>query len=143
MNIGEAIKKLRLENKMSMRELAERVNVTHAHISKLEGGLTSPSVDFIETLAAFFNVPISYFFEEESIINKGKVVKGNLLLRFIEKHDGYLLWSLNEETGNEQSISIKDIRLEKWYYIDNFGKNIHLTEVTSVVSDDELEDLLK
>lgn len=114
---------------MSMRELAAKVNVTHVHISKLEGGTNSPSVDFIETLATFFNVQISYFFEEVSIISKGKVVKGNLLIRFIEKRDGYLLWILNEETGNEQSISIKDIRLEKWYYIDNFGKNIHLTEV--------------
>ena len=62
MNIGERIKKLRTERKLSMRELAEKIGITHAHISKLENEKSSPSVDLLQNIADYFNVDISYFF---------------------------------------------------------------------------------
>lgn len=65
MDIGQKINKLRLNKKMSMRELGEKVGVTHAHISKLESGISSPSVELLEKLADFFNIDISYFFAKD------------------------------------------------------------------------------
>lgn len=67
MNIGQKINKLRLEKKLSMRELGDKVGVSHAHISKLESGINSPSVELLEKLAEYFDIDISYFFitEEE------------------------------------------------------------------------------
>lgn len=70
MNIGEKIRSLRVEKKLSMRELGEKVGVSHAHISKLESGANSPSVDLLEKLATFFNIDISYFFTNESVFKK-------------------------------------------------------------------------
>lgn len=65
MDIGLKINRLRVEKKLSMRELGEKVGVSHAHISKLESGLNSPSVDLLEKLAVFFNIDVSYFFSKE------------------------------------------------------------------------------
>jgi transcriptional regulator with XRE-family HTH domain len=65
MNIGQKINKLRIKKKLSMRELGEKVGVSHAHISKLESGINSPSVDLLEKLAEFFDIDISYFFAKE------------------------------------------------------------------------------
>lgn len=48
-----------------MRELGEKVGVSHAHISKLESGINSPSVELLEKLAEYFDIEISYFFSNE------------------------------------------------------------------------------
>lgn len=63
--IGEKIKRLRTEKKLSMREFGDKLGVSHAHISKLESGINSPSVDLLEKIADYFNRDISYFFEKE------------------------------------------------------------------------------
>lgn len=63
--IGEKIKKLRNRKGISMRELGDNLGVSHAHISKLESGINSPSVDLLEKLSDFFNIDLSYFFAKE------------------------------------------------------------------------------
>jgi transcriptional regulator with XRE-family HTH domain len=65
MEIGQKIKKLRTEKDISMRKLGEEVGVSHAHISKLESGLNSPSVDLLEKIADYFKIDVSYFFIKE------------------------------------------------------------------------------
>ncbi|GLI82358.1 hypothetical protein ANABIO32_00440 [Rossellomorea marisflavi] len=65
MNIGERFKQLRTEKRMSMRELADSLDVSHAQVSKVEAGKITPSVDFLNKAADYFNVSISYFFMEK------------------------------------------------------------------------------
>lgn len=65
MDIGQKINQLRVEKKLSMRELAEKLGISHAHISKLESGINSPSVELLEKLAEFFDIDVSYFFSKE------------------------------------------------------------------------------
>lgn len=75
MNIGQKINKLRMDKNLSMRELGDKVGVSHAHISKLESGINSPSVDLLEKLAEYFNIDISYFFiseEEEKMFSESE-----------------------------------------------------------------------
>jgi transcriptional regulator with XRE-family HTH domain len=64
--IGQKINKLRLKRNLTMKELGESLGVSHAHISKLESGINSPSVDLLEKMADYFNIDISYFFEKET-----------------------------------------------------------------------------
>jgi transcriptional regulator with XRE-family HTH domain len=65
MNIGEKIKKLRAEKNIGVRELADDLGVSHAHISKLESGKSGASVEFLEKVAKYFHLHISYFFMED------------------------------------------------------------------------------
>lgn len=65
MRIGQKVSKLRKDKKMSMRELGEKVGVSHAHISKLESGLNSASLDLLEKIAEYFNIDVSYFFTQD------------------------------------------------------------------------------
>jgi transcriptional regulator with XRE-family HTH domain len=65
MNIGERFKQLRTEKRMSMRELADSLDVSHAQVSKVEAGKITPSIDFLNKAADYFNVSISYFFVEK------------------------------------------------------------------------------
>jgi transcriptional regulator with XRE-family HTH domain len=66
LDIGNKINQLRVEKQLSMRQLGEKIGISHAHISKLESGINSPSVDLLEKLADFFNEDITYFFSKDS-----------------------------------------------------------------------------
>lgn len=73
MNIGEKIKQLRNERKLSMRELGEKLGISHAHISKMESGVNSPSMDLLEKLAKYFDIDVTYFFlNEDTFTNTEK-----------------------------------------------------------------------
>lgn len=64
--IGERVKKLRLEKKMSLSELAEQAGVAKSYLSSLERNLqTNPSIQFLEKISAVLNVPIDYLIHEQ------------------------------------------------------------------------------
>ena len=57
--IGERVKKLREEKKMSMTELAEKAGVAKSYLSSLERNLqTNPSIQFLEKISQVLHVPV-------------------------------------------------------------------------------------
>ena len=50
MNIGEKIKKARIDKKVSQRELGSKLNMTGQAISKIELGDSSPSIDTLKSI---------------------------------------------------------------------------------------------
>jgi len=64
--IGNRVKKLRLEKRMSLSELAEQAGVAKSYLSSLERNLQSnPSIQFLEKIAAVFNVPVDHLINEQ------------------------------------------------------------------------------
>ncbi|MBM4764444.1 helix-turn-helix domain-containing protein [Bacillus sp. B15-48] len=64
--IGERVKKLRQERKMSLSELAEQAGVAKSYLSSLERNLqTNPSIQFLEKIAAVFNIPVDRLILDE------------------------------------------------------------------------------
>jgi XRE family transcriptional regulator, master regulator for biofilm formation len=67
--IGDRVKKLRLEKKMSLSELAERAGVAKSYLSSLERNLQiNPSIQFLEKISTVLNVPVDHLINER--INK-------------------------------------------------------------------------
>lgn len=65
--IGERVKKLRTEKKMSMTELAEKAGVAKSYLSSLERNLqTNPSIQFLEKIAVVLNVPVDALLFDDS-----------------------------------------------------------------------------
>lgn len=56
MTLGENIKKLREENKMSMMQLAKILNVSDAGICKWENGQHEPKASYIVAIANYFGI---------------------------------------------------------------------------------------
>ncbi|WP_409252225.1 helix-turn-helix domain-containing protein [Bacillus sp. SCS-153A] len=57
--IGERVKKLRQERKMSMTELADKAGVAKSYLSSIERNLQkNPSVQFLEKISKALNVPV-------------------------------------------------------------------------------------
>ncbi|MDQ0200614.1 helix-turn-helix domain-containing protein [Neobacillus ginsengisoli] len=67
--IGERIKKLRLEKKMSLSELADQAGVAKSYLSAIERNLQSnPSIQVLEKISSVLSVPVENLILEQ--INK-------------------------------------------------------------------------
>lgn len=65
MKVGDKIKKLRKEHKLTQADLAKRLGVAPTAVSAWEGNHNRPLMDKISILAEMFSVPITHFFEGE------------------------------------------------------------------------------
>lgn len=64
--IGDRVKKLRTEKKMSLSELADQAGVAKSYLSSLERNLQrNPSIQFLEKIASVFNVPVDHLIHDE------------------------------------------------------------------------------
>lgn len=87
--IGKKLKTTRLRNDMTIQELAAKSRVSSNMISRIERGLTIPSVEILMKLADAFGMSISFFVEEAE---KGTVVvrteqrRGEPIFFFEDKH---------------------------------------------------------
>lgn len=87
--IGKKLKATRLKNDMTIQELSERSKVSSNMISRIERGLTIPSVEILMKLADAFGMSINYFVEEAE---KGSTVihtrkgDGEPIFFFEDKH---------------------------------------------------------
>lgn len=57
--IGNKIKELRKQKGVSLRTVGEAIGVDYSYISRIESG-RKPSLDMLEKLAAYFEVPMDY-----------------------------------------------------------------------------------
>lgn len=58
--LGTRLKDLRNQEKLTQKQLAEKINVTHVSISGYESGNRSPDTDTLQRLADFFGVSTDY-----------------------------------------------------------------------------------
>jgi len=64
--VGKKLKEIRLKQDMTIQILAERSQVSSNMISRIERGLTIPSVEILMRLATVFDKSINYFVEDVS-----------------------------------------------------------------------------
>jgi len=85
MEIGSRIKNLRINQRVTLKELAKKTGLTTSFLSQLERNLTSPSVKSLEKIAQALNTKVGYFFFEE-VEKKGFVfIKKGMGKKFIDK----------------------------------------------------------
>jgi repressor LexA len=63
MKVGDIIKQLRKEHRMTQADLAKKLNVAPTAVSAWERNDNRPLMDKLSVLAEIFNVPVSHFFE--------------------------------------------------------------------------------
>ncbi|GFI62067.1 HTH-type transcriptional regulator PuuR [Clostridiales bacterium] len=65
MDIGRKIKQLRVQNGLTLEELASRSELTKGFLSQLERNLSSPSISTLEDILEALGSSLSEFFREE------------------------------------------------------------------------------
>lgn len=65
--IGERVKKLRQERRLSLSELAEQAGVAKSYLSSLERNLqTNPSIQFLEKISSVLHVTVEQLLQDQS-----------------------------------------------------------------------------
>lgn len=57
---SQRLRELRLEKKLSMKQLAKEINTTDAAISNWENGVNEPKISYVISIAKFFGVTSDY-----------------------------------------------------------------------------------
>ena len=60
--IGAEIRRLRSEQDLTVAEISQRAGLSHGMVSKIERGLTSPSLATLQSLSEALSVPVTSFF---------------------------------------------------------------------------------
>lgn len=107
MNIGSKIKILREKKGISREELSNLVKITSQSLFNYETGKRQVPIDTLRGIAAFFNVPIEYFFYDNFQLSKKELsTKG-------ETRQIPILESVS--AGNGNSIDIyKEDNIKDW-----------------------------
>jgi len=69
--IGQFIKKIREENKLTQKELADKLGVTYQAVSKWENGKNVPDISILKEMSKMFNIDIDEILDGEKK-NKNK-----------------------------------------------------------------------
>ena len=73
MDIGHKIKQLRIQNGLTLEELASRTELTKGFLSQLERNLTSPSIITLADIVEALGSSMSDFFKEDTEENREKI----------------------------------------------------------------------
>ena len=73
--IGKKIKAFRVENKMTLKQLAQRAECTDAYLSQLERGHVNPSIMMLKKIASALQMKLVDFFLEPQIEEDDVVLK--------------------------------------------------------------------
>ena len=103
MNIqmGETIKKLRIQKNITQEELSVAMNVSAAAVSKWETGITLPDISLLPQLAYFFKVSI------DELMNYSESKMEQDILSFMKKHTAAMENYSLEEALRLSSTAIK------------------------------------
>lgn len=107
--IGQKLKATRLKNDMTIQELAKRATVSSNMISRIERGLTTPSVEILMRLASSFGMSMNFFVEEAE---KGSTLvhtlrgQGEPIFFFEDKHQIFSLTQGIRDPGFSVFIDI-------------------------------------
>lgn len=91
--LGEALRLIRVFNDLKQNQLASRLGISTSHLSEIEKGIKTPSLDLLERYSVEFSIPVSeiiFFSENVEKARTGEGIRKNIaskvldLLRFIE-----------------------------------------------------------
>jgi len=80
MTLGERMKKMRKRLGLTQKEFAQRVDgkVDYTYIGKIERGEQYPSLKMLERIGKAFSTPLSYFFEDNSLLKSLDLLPGEV-----------------------------------------------------------------
>jgi len=109
MQLGQRVKERRLELGLSLRELAERTDLTASFLSQVERELASPSIESLRRISRALDVPMFRFLVEHDA--KSPVVRHNKRMLLSLSGDGVDYQLLTPDLNRNRHM---EVFLEEW-----------------------------
>ncbi len=105
MDIGKRIRQLRIQNNLTLEELASRTELTKGFLSQLERNLSSPSIQTLEDITEALGTTMANFFTEDA----AEQIVFTAEDAFVDERSGYTIhWIV----PNAQKNAMEPILLE-------------------------------
>lgn len=108
-HLGQRIRKIRQEQGLGVKELAERAGVSPGLISQIEHGQSVPLLETLENIAKCLNVPLGSFFIELKDVTK--------VLKNLDEHARETIYDPKVQL---LLCSLRDCNVREFWFILNF-----------------------
>ena len=142
MTNGERIKYLREKNGFTQKDIATRLGVEPAAISKYELDMREPNIEAIKKLATIFNVSIDYLLGRTSDVFVDEADKESLDISLIKKKYDFSkkkIKNLKKEYKNENAIIVAVNELCSGVGKTSYGES----KPNAIISIEEIDNLFK
>ncbi|NTE37637.1 helix-turn-helix domain-containing protein [Agrobacterium tumefaciens] len=103
-NVGARIRLQRKRLRFSQSRLAEQLGVTFQQVQKYEKGINRVGASRLQAIAAVFDVPVAYFFEDSSSAESEGELLENDFTQFLGTPEAL---ALNTAFGNIGDIQVR------------------------------------
>lgn len=112
MTIGENVKAIRKERKLTQKQLAERMNISRSYLSDIENNRKNPSSKTLQSISEKLNVSMAYLITGEKTIDSLSNEKELHFKEAFHKQD-----LIEPKTINEEILHLSD-RIGKKVYLE-------------------------
>lgn len=96
--IGQFIKKIRQDNKLTQKQLADKLGVTYQAVSKWENGKNVPDISILKEMSKMFNIDIDEILDGEKKDKKNNIYGLIIIiLLIILLVIGYIMYNTNDD----------------------------------------------
>ncbi|MCX7773829.1 MAG: XRE family transcriptional regulator [Clostridia bacterium] len=110
MQIGNKIKRLRLESGMTQEEIADRCELTKGYISQLERDLTSPAISTLEDILLCLGTNLQEFFSEEVADEQVVFTEANYFVKEFDEQGYAINWIVPNSKKRQMEPVIVEIK---------------------------------
>lgn len=68
--ITKKIRELRIKNKLTIQELAKKLDIPASTLGMYERGMRNPDIELVMKIAAIFDVDVKFFYDENHMISE-------------------------------------------------------------------------
>lgn len=95
--LNEALRLMRVFHDLSQKELAEKLGISKSHLSEIEAGKKTPTLELLNRYSKVFDIPVSsILFFSENLNNNTRTEK---LKTFVSSKIIAILNFINERSG--------------------------------------------
>lgn len=109
-SLGLRIASIRQKQNLTLKEVAEKANITSSMLSQLERGKANPSVETLRKIATALEVPLFSFFAEETRSTSDRVIRKNEHKKITFPPDNQVEYTiLSPDEGTEIELALMEI----------------------------------
>ncbi|MEC9488896.1 MAG: cupin domain-containing protein [Halanaerobium sp.] len=141
MEIGNKLKKLRLDKDLTLQELARKTGLSTSFISQVERELTSPSLSSLKKITDALDVTLAYLFADED--KHLQVIRKDDVKKVLTTDNGKVNFTFLLSSGQAMEVSLAELQpgsctgADKYYHHGEELAYVLEGEVTVSVEDDE------
>lgn len=106
--LSEKLRELRFKTRMPQKELAKRLNLTQAAVSKYESGDAVPPQDVLVKIADIFNVSTDYLLGREENLSEEEAEIMEIRETLRRKPEYRMLFSVTKDATKEEILAVAD-----------------------------------